>query len=343
VTATTRQRGRRWFGWVVSLAITVALLTYFFRGIDPGAIVQTARGARPAPFFAFLAILTTGMALRAARFWILLGRVVPFHLVLGITAVRNLLVDLLPARLGELSYVYLVTARANRPLEDGVATMAIAFLLDLVALAPLVLGALFLVGGGQAVSPALAVAVSVALAIVGIAAVLSAGAVARRAGEWTRRAVSSARGQALSGRLHALADRFDRARREGVLLPAFALSVLVRLAKYGSAYCLVLSLLLPMGYRMEDLAIPRIFLGSVAAELAAALPVHGLAGFGTYEAAWALTLEELGYPREHAVISGLLAHAITQAVEYVFGGLALIWLYTRRPVDAPAGAEGSRR
>lgn len=342
MTATTGQR-RRWFAWAVSLVITAGLLTYLFRDVPLRSIVDTARGARPEPFFAFLAIFTAGLLLRATRFWILLGRAVPFRLVLGITAVRNLLVDLLPARLGELSYVYLVTTRARRPVEDGVATMAIAFLLDLVALAPLVLCALLLIGGGEAVAPGLATAVSVALAAGGVTAVLSASAVARRVAEWTRRVIASPRGSAWSGRLEALADRFDRARRDGVLLPAFGLSILVRLAKYGSAYCLVLSLLLPMGYRVEDLAIPRIFLGSVAAELAAALPVHGLAGFGTYETAWALTLEELGYPREHAAISGLLAHAITQGIEYVLGGIALLWLYTRRPGEPSALGAGSRR
>jgi uncharacterized membrane protein YbhN (UPF0104 family) len=86
----------------------------------------------------------------------------------------------------------------------------------------------------------------------------------------------------------------------------------------------------PLGYSMAELGVLRIFLGSVAAEVAASLPIHGLGGFGTYEAAWALTLEELGYPREHAVISGLLAHAITQAVEYVLGGAAIVWMYRRR-------------
>jgi uncharacterized membrane protein YbhN (UPF0104 family) len=307
----------------------VTLLAYLFRDISLRTIADTARDAAPAPFIAFLVIYAGGVLLRAARFWILLTRTVPYGIVLAITAVRNLLVDLLPARLGELSYVYLVTARARRPVEDGVATMALAFLLDLIALAPLVLAALIVVGGGSRVSPALAAALSGALALAGVAAVVYAGRAARVVAELTGRLWTSPRLSKLSTHLVDLAARFDRAKSDGVLLPAFGLSVLIRLAKYGSAYCLVLSLLMPLGYSVEELGVERIFLGSVAAELAAALPVHGLAGFGTYEAAWALTLEELGYPREHAAVSGLLAHAITQAIEYLLGGAAFLWLYTR--------------
>src|SRR5690606_5319504 len=145
------------------------------------------------------------------------------------------------------------------------------------------------------------------------------------------RVLGDARGGPLAARLEAIGRRIDGAREERVLLPALALSFAVRLAKYGSAYLLVLSLLTPLGYSSGTLGVSKIFLGSVAAELAAALPVHGIGGFGTYEAAWALTLDELGYPREHAAIAGLLGHAVTQAVEYAAGGVALLWLYTRRP------------
>jgi uncharacterized membrane protein YbhN (UPF0104 family) len=241
-----------------------------------------------------------------------------------------LLVDLLPARLGELSYVYLVTTKGRRPIEDGVATLAIAFLLDLVALSPLVLAALLIVGGGTLVPLWIAWTATAVLAGGGLVAVVLAGPVARRLSTWLERSDVSRWTTAGAARLRTLAARFDQAKRERLLLPALVLSLVVRLCKYGSAYCLVLSLLVPLGYSTAQLGVLRIFLGSVAAEIAASLPVHGLAGFGTYEAAWTLTLEELGYPRDHAVISGLLAHAITQGIEYLLGGAALIWIFSRR-------------
>jgi hypothetical protein len=321
---------RSWAAWAASVIVTFALLAYLLRGIDASRIIQTALNASPGPFTAFLGLLAAGALTRATRFWILLGRAMPFGTLLGITLVRNLLVDLLPARLGELSYVYLVKTRGHRPIEEGVSSLAIAFLLDLVALAPLVLAALLIVGGASLVPAWVAWTMSLALGGTGIVAVFLAGGMARAASRWLGRS-STPWQQSAADRFRRLGASFDEARRNDVLVPALALSLVVRLCKYGSAYCLVLSLLVPLGYSMNELGLLRIFLGSVAAEVAASLPVHGLAGFGTYEAAWTLTLEELGYPREHAVISGLLAHAITQAIEYVLGGVAIVWLYGRRP------------
>jgi len=322
--------GRSWAAWAASLMVAAGLLAYFLRGVDSNRIVGTALNASPGPFLAFLGLFGLGIAARTTRFWILLGRAVPFRTVLSITLIRNLLVDLLPARLGELSYVYFVTTKGKRPLEDGVATLAIAFFLDLVALSPLVLAALLVVGGDTLVPPWVAWTASAVLAAGGLVAVLLAGPIARRLGAWLTRGAAAGWKAEGAARLLALGASFDRAKRERLLLPALVLSVAVRLCKYGSAYCLVLSLLVPLGYSMAQLGVLRVFLGSVAAEVAASLPVHGLAGFGTYEAAWTLTLEELGYPRDHAIISGLLAHAITQGIEYVLGGAALVWIFNRR-------------
>jgi uncharacterized membrane protein YbhN (UPF0104 family) len=320
---------RTWAGWALSVVVAAALLASVLRGIEPTQIFDTARRAAPGPLALFLAIFAVGIAARTLRFWILLGRTVPIRTVLGITLVRNLLVDLLPARLGELSYVYLVTTRGRRPAEEGVATMALAFLLDLVALGPLVLAALLVVGGDGRVPGWMAWTIGGALAVAGSGAVLAAGPVAGALGD---RLVAwrGTKASAIAARLRRLGESFDNARRERRLGPALALSFVVRACKYGSAYCLVLSLLIPLGYSAAELGILKIFLGSVAAEVAASLPIHGLAGFGTYEAAWSLALGELGYPREHAAISGLLAHAITQGLEYVCGGAALLWLYSRR-------------
>jgi uncharacterized membrane protein YbhN (UPF0104 family) len=227
--------------------------------------------------------------------------------------------------------------------EEGIATLALAFLLDIVALSPLVLIALLVVGAGGRLSTPLAVALSAAIAVAGLSAIHLAAPAARLLERLLfDRQAGSHRWRALGLRLRAFATSLDDARRAGVLLPAFALSIVVRLCKYGGAFFLVLSLLMPLGYSIAELGVFRVFLGGVAAEIAAALPIHGLAGFGTYEAAWTLTLEELGYPREHAVISGLVAHATTQMLEYLLGGVAFLWLMRsrQRAASDPTGLDG---
>lgn len=329
-------RARRWIAWAVSLGISVGLLTYLFSSVDRATLTAAARNVAVGPFLAFVVLFLCGVVARACRFWLLLGRAVPFPLVAGITVVRNLFVDLLPARLGELSYVYLLTTRARRPAEEGVATLAVAMLLDVVALAPLLLLALVVVGQAGATSSAALVGISVALAVGGYGAVRWAAPLCRALAG--RSALRTSRiGAALAPRLGRLAESLDRSVH--VLPAALVLSFIVRGCKYGSFYCLVLSILIPLGYRSDALGVSEVFLAQVSAELAAASPVHGVAGFGTYEAAWSFTFERFGFPREHAVITGFLSHVFSQILEYALGSLALLWLL--RPASA-AAVRGAR-
>lgn len=70
-----------------------------------------------------------------------------------------------------------------------------------------------------------------------------------------------------------------------VLAPAFGLSVLVRLAKYGAYDALLEALVVGQGHAWGSLNVLRAFLSVAGAELAASLPVPTVASVGPYEAA----------------------------------------------------------
>ena len=326
-------RLRLWGAWLVSLAITVGLFAYLLADVDVGDLAALAGQAGPAPLLAFAALMAASIVIRALRFWILLGRAVPLSLLAGITMVRNLFVDLLPARMGELSYVYLVTSRTGRPVEEALATLVLAFLLDVIALAPLLVLAVLVIGGALAAPAEVLVAASAAIAVIGYVALrLAAPVSVMAAGVLEHRAPG--RLARLAPRLRLLAGTLADAREQGRLLPALVLSLLLRACKYGSVYCLMLAVLTPLGYTAERLGFFPVFLAAVSAEVAAALPLHGLGGFGTYETAWTLTFSQLGFPREHAVASGILGHLFGQVAEYVVGGLALAWIMRPRASGA---------
>jgi glycosyltransferase 2 family protein len=70
----------------------------------------------------------------------------------------------------------------------------------------------------------------------------------------------------------------------------------------------------------------KLILGVTGAELTSVLPVKGLAGFGTWEAAWALTFSLMGIDEGLAIISGLGVHLLTNVFEYSLGIASLIIL-----------------
>ena len=201
-----------------------------------------------------MVVSAAGLVLRALRYRLLLGRSVALWPLVLVTAVRNMAVDLVPARAGAAaSYLYLVTARLGLPLEAGVASFALSFILDTLAVAPLLVVALLVVGDAPLSSTVLVVG-SLAILVGSVAALwvlaplLRLGAsVAGRLPEPVRR---------LAPLLGAAAAEVEARERTHVLLPALGLSLLLRLAKYGAYYCLLQALLVSQGAIVGKLELP---------------------------------------------------------------------------------------
>ena len=120
------------------------------------------------------------------------------------------------------------------------------------------------------------------------------------------------------------ATEIARAARGIEILILLVLSFAIRAVKFGAYWMLLLAVLHERGITAADLPFWRVFLGIAGAELSATLPVHGVAGFGTYEAAWALGFSHLGLDRETAILSGFATHLLSQAYDYSIGLLALL-------------------
>lgn len=340
----------------VSISLTVILVWVLLRQVDPREIWTTIRDLHWPPFLAFLVVYFLSVVARTVRYWLLLERRVDLITVGLVTLVRNFAVDLLPARLGSLSYVYLIVRRAEVALERGLSSFFVAFIFDVLALAPLLFLAILWVGGGLAggTTPLLiagtALLAGAAFALWALAPGLRlAGGLVGSGFELVGRAPSgwlagSAR------KLEATADDVEAISRRGTLVPVFLLSLAVRICKYGGLYLLLLAVLGSHGVTWRELELPRVFLGTVGAELSATLPIQGIAGLGTYETAWALSFTQLGFDRELAVLSGFATHLLTQLHDYSLGLLALLWLmrpgfrpryagtFSRR--DRPATGDG---
>jgi uncharacterized membrane protein YbhN (UPF0104 family) len=331
----TRLALRRVGPTLLSILITAAAFGILLSQVDEAELLDAIRTMAAGPVVVFLVLHAVGVAARALRFWILLGRSLSYWLLVGITLARGLFVDLLPARLGELSLVYLLTTRGRRPLEEGLATLAIVVLLDLLVIAPLLLVAAVVVGGSNVELPLgwLLAGATVFAGAAWVALRWLAPTVRWVATRLRSRAASSRRAR-LAERLRLASEYLATGNAGPRVRAALGLSVLIRLCKFGGYYFLVLGILSHYGFRASLTGFFTVLLGASAAELAAALPVHGIAGFGTYEAAWALAFVGLGFSREEAIVSGVLAHALSQGVEYLVGGIALLVLTRGQPGPA---------
>jgi hypothetical protein len=278
-------------------------------------------------------------AVRAVRYGILLragGEPVlppPGHLLL-VTMTRNMFVDLLPARLGELSYVALLNRGFQLRLEPCLSSLSLSVLFDFAALLVLVGGlALAQVAGGQAAGWMAGAALVLALILaVGLLALF-------RGVAWTAMLVERLPSWRLLARLDALLRRLDAAftltRRAGVLGRVLGWSLLVRVSKYGGFYALFRAVT-EHNFPSFAAASPVQVIGALlSAEGASSVPVPSFMSFGAYEAGGAAAWTALGFPAAQAALCMLVIHVVSQVVDYGLGGAALLALLLRRTPARP--------
>lgn len=244
-----------------------------------------------------------------------------------VTIVRNFFSDLLPARLGTLIYIYLIRSRLNIPLAPAISSFAYSFIFDIISLALLLMPAILIISLGNQSSYIL-LAAGIGLGCTSIAVLF----VLPKCSRITANICQSLRiiPQKWRMRIHdeliATEQYLLQTRKYGIYWKVLALSFGVRSCKYLCLYVLLLGLVASLGYTTLDFPLAKVFLVLCSAELAASLPISGIAGFGAYEGAWSLVFQLLGYPEKIAVLTGISHHLFTQVYGYSLGGLALLVL-----------------
>jgi hypothetical protein len=309
---------------VLPLLVTAAILFFFFRKISWDELRQAFASL---PFWAvglYAVFSLLGTIVRFARFRLLLGRGIgPGDLFL-ITLVQNFSVDLLPARTAALGfYAYLIRQRGVI-LEEGASSFIISVFYDALALG-LMLGTaafFFLRSFGGAIPQGPIVAGLAVIVAVSLAFILLARPVAGLA----RRTLRRFRSGKIAAVFASIEDYFSRhgnARERAELL---GLSFIVKLAKYVSLYVLFAGMT-GAGFAWRSFSL--FSFGIAGAELSSFLPIQGLAGFGTWEAAFALVAGKIGLVLENPFLTALVIHLTTQVWEYSLG-LAALWILSIR-------------
>lgn len=311
-----------------SLVVTVGVFSYLFSHVSPREVVTLLREADRRGVAMFLVLSLVMSLSRAWRYQVALGTAgcrAPWLALFLVVLVRNFFSDLLPARIGTLVYIYLVTTRLGIPFGAAASSFALSFLFDLLALAPMLAAAVLGAGLSAELPRGALLAGGAALAAV-TGAVIWALPYGFHAVSWMlNRLVGVTRGRFVRWReaWRAAEEDIRRARQAGIYWRMLILSILVRIGKYGSLYVFLFALIGPRGYGFDRLSVWRVFLGLCAAELAVSLPISGIAGFGAYEGTWALVFQLLGFPADIAKLTSISHHLFTQVYGYSLGALAL--------------------
>ncbi|MCS7312850.1 MAG: flippase-like domain-containing protein [Acidobacteria bacterium] len=330
----------------LSGAVSVVLLGWVLQQVPEDLGTAWRQTASASALLTYGAISLLGTLLRTWRYRLLLGPWRPGDGPLFlVTLVRNFTVDMLPLRVGGLSFPLLLHYRLRVPWVPTWSCFVGSFVWDTAALA------LFLWVAWIHLTGVVPQAVWLVVLPVGLT-VIVAGLLLTPDTAW--------RGlmRGVFRRRHRSPFRWGRRSvvrfiRFGIGLASAgsvwrstawglgALSVGIRLCKYWGLYTLYQTYSSRLG---SDAAVGFfVFIWTVTmAEMTALLPIQGLMNIGPWEAAWTLALRWVH--KGQTAVAPLLStfvHWTTQAWEYTIGGLALgCLLYGGRRIPTGPGRKG---
>ena len=333
----TGVRRKKVLSILLSIVVSAALLGLLFSAVPRGDLLRTL-GSLFLPGLAAFALLSlSATAFKAGRIrWLLRPWRLRWKDAFIVTFIRNAFEDLLPARLGSLSYIVVLTRNAGVPFEAAASTFAVMLAFDFLTLPPFVITSVLFAGKAHAslrgpLLPTLAAVYSVAILVLVWKIVPAARFLTRLFGAFLR-----VLGWEKTERAGRSMEKLERTvasiavlRERNIVIPLFLLSFVIRLFKYLSLSALLFAVLHPSGFGLADLSPWKIILALTAAEFTSALPVKGLADFGTWESAWVLAFALMGLDRATAVLSGFSVHLVTNLFEYALAAAAMLALALR--------------
>ncbi|NND82156.1 MAG: hypothetical protein HKN50_06995 [Gammaproteobacteria bacterium] len=343
----------------LSIGVSFAILALLLQGVSTGVADDQRPGVLAALqnttwglVLAYLGLYLVTLVIRAYRYQLLLrvsGEVnVPnMRQMALVTGVRNMTVDMLPARLGELGYVGLLNRGYGVKLHHCVSSLGLSIAFDLLALLAIVLLIMLSQLFGTGLQP-WAVAALVSAVIIAAVAFVGLFAIVPRVNDWIQQRWGKAsESESVAGKflnfVAAFSDSVETAGRAGKTGVILALSVLIRLLKYAGFYILFLAVAVPSFTELSGLPMAQVVSALIGGEVGASLPIPTFMSFGAYEAGSALVFKLLGVADQAAaVITMLGVHIWSQLVEYLIGG-ALLALYILMRRRAKADAAGKAR
>jgi hypothetical protein len=262
--------------------------------------------------------------------------------MLRLTLASSLASQLMPLKLGELAYVYLVKKDFQSTLTQGISSLVVIRIFDLLAISILFILALLGFGLPAGMSIYLYYVLAFIAALVfGLFALVSGRkflpAFTSHLVQTTflRKIPAAVKLQtSIENILHDLGQYKGKEYGELMVYP---------LLEWSTNFAMYHILLLGMGFS------PRLLhtvTGVSFAALASVLPINSFGNFGTQEAGWATGLMLSGFSQQAAITSGFATHLLSLAFMLVMGGIAWVaylisYGIVPGAVSQPSGSQSS--
>ena len=306
--------------FLISIILTIILLYLILTQVKVNDVTTTIKNAN----FKFLGLSVIFyiimMVLRALRFEVLLKKRIAFNKLLPIVFVHSLLTNIIPFRVGDLSYVVMLKKIKKQSYSKGLSSLLIARVFEFcVMIFILILAIIYSKDlpnlGFQNIIP-LMIVVLVLLVLMIFSMIFLHDFLVRI---FDRFLVLF---PMLKLKLNKFLVSFKAYRSRKVLIQTFVLSVLTYISGVIFTYYIVIALNYAIPLNILLITITFSILSSI-------LPINSVAGFGTVEGVWALILGYFGYTIESAILLSFSLHIIQLLFSGALGLLGWLLLPTK--------------
>jgi uncharacterized protein (TIRG00374 family) len=316
---------------IIAVVITLFFVAILFTQISPGDIVKTLYQVNPLCLIAGFFLYTGCYFFRSVRFHYLLNREMPVRDLFPVVCLHNLITMVLPARTGELSYIYLVNKHHGRTIGEGIATLFIARMFDVISISSLFLISFALVVHSLNANTGFIFGVILVLGLFLMLLFIFLNKsrsfleafikLCSYAGIENTRPVNLI---VRKGEETIAALEIARTSKEYSFITIFLLSLGVWGCLYAFTALMVITMDIHAGFS-------AIIFACTFAFMTAILPVQGIGNFGTFEAGWTLGFLSIGVPPELAVSTGFSFHIINVIFNGILGLAGIILLHGKIP------------
>lgn len=310
---------------VSAIIVTVILLTILFTQINLSDVINTLLKINPVYLLVGFLLYTASYFFRALRFYILLNHDVCMRDLFQIVCLHNMMNYVLPARTGELSYVYLLKKTNGRATGEGIATLVVARIFDFIIIVILFLISVFLVNNvpSYVVDLILIIASFMLVLVILLGLMLYYGQKSLNLLNYIMgvfHITQSNFGEYIFNKCKETVDCLENLRSsKKIYLKLFLCSLGIWLMLYSMNYSLIVAMGISIGF------ITVIF-ASTFAVFTTVLPIQGVGGFGTLEAGWTIGFVAAGLSTDIAISSGFSYHIVILLYAFVFGVFGLLRL-----------------
>ena len=307
---------------ISAVIITITFVAILLSQIEVSNVITTLAGIDPLYLIAGFVLYVCSYFFRTLRFHILLNREVRIKDLFNIVCVHNIANNILPARTGELSYIYLLKKLHNKKTGEGVATLMVARVFDFITISCLFsISALIIQDLPEMIVKVVwVIALFMILIVIFLIILLYFGILFLNLAKKFFRIFNSEKKQIIDYLLRKgeeTVESFERIKSSGRVIEIITVSMGIWLSLYSVNYILVTAMNINLSFFM-------VLLASTFSIFTTILPIQGIGGFGTLEGGWAVGFITVGLTKEIAISSGFAYHVIVYLYFLVLGCIGLL-------------------